>query len=373
MIKFIYRLFRSVLMLSGIVSFTRCSSGYKKDGDKVLFNGKEVDKDLKILNKVFAKNDSTVFFKEYPVTGAAISSFTALDEHYAKDRNTVYYCDEYREGQNYYLTKRTTVDRVKNADPASFSVIESGYAKDKIRAYSEGIGFAVKDVATIEVINGRFIKDKTGVYFEKAPVQGSDAASFRVVNNNYAQDTAHIYYYGYANEADNGIHIIPCSTQSFALLDYPYSKDDAAVFYVYAKINGADPKTFSVLEKGFSKDKQTVFWSTQKLNGADPSSFIILPETDSLSSQEFYYAKDNKYIFWKDKKLSVTNPAAFKILGLGYATDGKHIYFKNLTMQQADVASFKVYPHGFGEADAQDKNNKYYAGARTKVYADADQ
>lgn len=257
-------------MLTGVISFNRCGSGYQKDGNKVLFNGKEVSKNLQVLNKVFAKDDTTAYFKTYSIDGADITTFIALDEHYAKDKNTVYYCDEYRESQNYYLTKRSTITQITQAQPASFAILTDGYAKDNLRAYFEGIGFAVKDIETLAVINARFVKDQWQVYFEQKPIKGSDVQSFRILNRNYAQDTANAYYYGYPSEVNSGIHAIPCNSASFTLLDYPYSKDDASVFYVYGKMTGADAKTFSVLKNGFSKDQKSVFFESKKSMGQMP-------------------------------------------------------------------------------------------------------
>jgi DKNYY family len=97
--KFIFKLFKFVLMLTGLLSFPRCSSGgYTQEGDKKFYNGKEIGKDFKVLNNVFAKDDSTAYFKGYAIEGADIPTFTAVSKHYAKDKNRVYFCDEEREG-----------------------------------------------------------------------------------------------------------------------------------------------------------------------------------------------------------------------------------------------------------------------------------
>ena len=98
---------KMILVITGIIPLARCGSGYNKKDGKITFNGKEItDKNFVVLSEEFAKDSTTAYYKEYPLSGAEVASFVAVDEHYAKDKKKVYYCDEYREGQNYYLTKK---------------------------------------------------------------------------------------------------------------------------------------------------------------------------------------------------------------------------------------------------------------------------
>ncbi|AXY74649.1 hypothetical protein D3H65_11950 [Paraflavitalea soli] len=276
--------FRTILMILGVIPFSRCSSGYKQKDGKVTFNGKEIGgKGFIVLNESFAKNDTTVYYKERAFEYADVATFVALDEHYAKDKDKAYYCDEYREGQSYYLTKKQTIVTIDNAMPASFESIQNDYARDGRQAYYKGIAFAVKDVASLSVIEGRFLKDKYQVYFEKKPVKNADVNSFRILSSNYASDTNRIYYYGFHNDRYNGIHEVPCNRATFTLLEYPYSKDDRAVFYIYTTIKGADANSFTVIGDEFSKDKHHVYKGTKILKGAEPATFKIPPQADSLS------------------------------------------------------------------------------------------
>ncbi len=358
----IFKVFKFILMLTGIMSLIRCSSGYKKEGDKVFFDGKEVGKDFKVLNDVFAKDDSAAYFKHSSIAGADIATFTALDMNYAKDKNAVYYCDEFREGVNYYLTKRSTITHVEFAEPASFMSMGNGYtgyAKDNRRGYFQGVGFPVQDVASLEIIEAGFLKDKQKVYYNQTAIKGSDPKSFRVLNLNYAQDAAQVYFFSH----EEGVEVMPCNSQTFVLLDYPYSKDATAVFYVNAVMHDVDAKTFSILGNNFSKDKQQVFFEDKKIIGADASTFMVSPEY-AATTQELYFAKDNAHFFWKDTKVNGADAASFKAIDFAYATDGSHIFFKTVLIKDADPNSFKVYPHGVGDADAEDKNNKFAEGKK---------
>jgi DKNYY family len=371
--KLLFRFFKFVLMLTGVMSFPRCNSGgYTNEGDKNFYNGKELEKGFKVLNDVFAKDDSAAYFKKYSIEGADVATFTALDKHYAMDKNTVYFCDEEREGQNYYLTKHSVIIALKQADPASFRLMGDanwGYAKDNQRGYCNGIGFDVRDAATLVILEGRFLKDKFQVYFNQIPIKGSDPASFRLLNEYYAQDKNNVYWYdipnieGMEGNTRNNSHfvLLPCDNASFALLDYPYSKDATSVYYGTVKIKDADVQTFSVLTNHYSKDKKTVFFEDKKINEAEAASFSVFPDVeDSLDA--FYYAHDKVSVFLKDKKIKSADVRTFKILGLDYAVDNKSVFYKTKAVNGADPNSFIIYQHGFGDEDAEDAENKYSKG-----------
>ena len=95
--------------MTGVITVVRCSSGFTKKGDKVYYNGEEVGKDFIVLNDQFAKNDSAAYYKMKSIQDADILTFEALDNHYAKDKNKVYYCSEEREVKNFFMTKRQGV------------------------------------------------------------------------------------------------------------------------------------------------------------------------------------------------------------------------------------------------------------------------
>jgi len=358
---------KTVLVIFGIIPISRCSSGYSNKNGKITFKGKEItDKSFVVLNDEFAKDSSTAYYKERPFNYADVATFKALDEHYAKDKDKAYYCDEYREGQNYYLTKKQTIVTVLDAVPVSFVSINEGYAKDSKRGYFKGIGFPVKDVTSLAFLEGEFVKDQYQVYFRQRPVKDADVNTFRVLNMCYARDTAQIFYYGFHSDLYNGIHKIPCKAASFSMLEYPYSKDDESVFCVYTKIAGADVNSFSVIGNSFSKDINHVYMESKMLKDADAATFMIVPH-DENSLDEFNYTKDKKNAFWKDKMLGELDISAFKALGLGYATDGKHIFYHAGIVKNADPVTFKVYENGNGDADAEDAKNKYLEGAKVVV------
>lgn len=355
---------KTMLMLTGILPLFKCSSGYKEDKGKITFNGKEItDKNFVVLNKAFAKDSTTAYYKEWPFSYADVATFEAVDEHYAKDRNKVYYCDEYREGQNYYLTKRQTIMEVSNAQPASFEVIGYGYARDQARAYFEGLAFNVKDITTLKSIDLHFANDDVQAYLNLQPIAGSDGKSFELINQNYAKDKAHIYYYGYTGDKSHDIGILPCDRATFEILDYPYSRDKASVYFARQKINGADPATFTILGSGYSKDRETVYFEGERISGADVATFELYKENES-SVEDFSYARDKAAVFINQLKIKGADVLTFKVLTLGYGSDSRHVFYKSSLVKDASPASFKVYPHTYDDADAEDARNKYLKGEK---------
>jgi hypothetical protein len=353
-----------MLIIFGVLPLSRCGSGYKEKDGKVTFNGNEInDEHFVVLNNSFAKNDTAAYYKGYTIHDADIKTFVNVDDHYAKDIKNVFYCDEERDGQTYFLTKHSVIIKLKDAHCNSFMSLGGDYAKDNRRGYYKGIGFEVGDVATLTTIDGQFIKDKDHIYFERKVVKKADVNSFRTINNSYAKDTARVYHYGYHSNYWNGIHEVPCNVAFFKLLEYPYSIDNESAFYVYTKIKGSDAGSFLVVGNGFSKDKNHVYNEAEILAGADPATFLIFSQ-DENSLEEFSYSKDKDHVFFEEKMLPQADLASFTIKGLGYSSDSKNVYYHTLVVKNADPATFKVYEHGYGDADSEDSKNKYLKGVR---------
>jgi len=357
---------KSMCLLIGVLPLCKCQSGYRNQDGKIKFNGKEIsDKNFVILNACFGKTDTAVFYKEHNIDGANPASFIALDEQYALDQNKVFYCDEKREGQNYYLTKRNIIFEIEHADPTSFSVLGNGYARDRERAYYKGQSFEVKDPGSLKIMQeySRFVKDGFQVYFEQSAIPQSEPSSFQILNNHYARDLNSIYYFGFPSDYYHGIHRIPCVVNEFRLLDYPYSRDRGSAFYFYHKIEGSNAESFSVISFSYSKDKEQVYVDGKVIKGADPHSFSLLGQ-DENSIEPSNYAKDKNRIFWKDKTLSGAKMESFRILGQGYSCDNGRVYFENRILSSADPSSFKLSKVAYGDYDAEDGNNKFAKGKK---------
>lgn len=361
-LNFVRWVFRTVLIILGVLPLTRCSSGYRQKDGKITFNGKEItDKSFVVLSNEFAKDSSTAYYKQQPFEYADVASFEAVDAHYAKDKSRAYYCDEYREGQNYYMTKKQTIVTIDLAIPATFVSADNGYAKDSKHAYFMGKPFKVKDINTFKSINANFSRDDVNAYLNCKPIAGSDGKTFEILDEFYARDAAHIYYCEFSSSRQLRAQVLPCNRDKFTLLAYPFSKDDVAVFYNSKKIGSADAASFEVLGNGYSRDKISVYFEAQKMLNTDVATFELYADNER-NPEDFRHAKDKYSVFIDGQKIAGADVATFRILSLGYALDRNHVFYKTAVVKNANVATFKTYPHGFGDEDAEDANNKYLAG-----------
>ncbi len=353
---------KTLLVVLGIFPFFRCSSGYKEKDGKLMFDGEVItNKSFIVLSKDFGKDSTTAYYRSYPFRDVDVATFKAVDEHYAKDKSKVYYCDEYRESQNYYLTKRQTILDLDNVIPDHFASLGHGYATDTKRAWFEGVPFAVKDIATLRSINTHFANDDVQAYYDRTAIAGSDGKTFQVINDEYAKDIAHIYFYGFTGVEHAQVQRLLCDKETFKILAYPYSKDATSVFYRGRQIKNAHAPTFKILKNGYAIDNDAVYYETAKIGDANPTYFAPLAVNDSIVN-EFSYAKDNQTVFLGKKKIKDADGKTFRVLGLGYGCDSHHIFYKTNIVTGAIPESFKIYEHGYGDADSQDSQHHYLEG-----------
>lgn len=180
--------------------------GYAKDKNLVYYYGKPTDLDPKTVTFLgdFWVNDNTnVYFNQEKIVGADAATFIALGEIYsyirfAKDKNNVFF------------QQAPVVMEPKELpapDSASFTLIDSAYAKDSSRVYyiaryNSSIGISVikeADPKTFESLgsvitdkgtkNYAYAKDRSHVYFFDKPLPGVDVATFEFVNSPGCNDT----------------------------------------------------------------------------------------------------------------------------------------------------------------------------------------
>jgi hypothetical protein len=353
---------RLLFTLIGMLLF-RCESGSTKKDGNITFHGMQFKaSEFNELNGQFGKTSTNAYYKSRELSHVDIGSFTALDENYAKDKDTVYYCDEYREGQNYYLTKKQIILKIQNANAASFVSLQNEYARDRHHVYFKGVPLPVKDISTFTSINSYFAKDKITVYLNRKPISGSDGSTFELMEDHFAKDKNHIYYYGYIGDGRQNIATLPADPKSFVILDYRYSKDNKSVFFLGFKIKGADPASFTLLDEGYAKDNQSVYYEERRVANANASSFEVYKENGEFG-HDVSYAKDATAVFMNEHTVAQADVQSFLVLGENYGRDKQNVYYKTKIVQKAIPETFKVYPHTFGNADSEDAKNKFHEGA----------
>ena len=362
--------FHILLSLLGLGVLVACKkSGYQTKDGSVYYKDYRIRsadyKSFQTLNSVFARDKTGGYYRGNSLDSTAGASFSALNDHYAKDDATVFFCDNYLDFNLFSTTRKDKISRVVGADAASFEAIEGeyNYAKDKFRAYYEGVGFAVADVASFVPLDPRFGKDNQVSYFRMTPIPGSDGSSFAVLNRNFAKDKRAAYYYW--NEGDrplngvtSGIRAIQNALpNSFTSVGLYYATDNSHAFYKDKLISEADPATFAQWDEteiDYARDSTRIYFQQYWIKSADRQTFSLL--TDD-------YAQDSQTVFYQDHPLPNADRATFTVLAYGYAKDARTVYYEGKALPRADATSFAMVTNET-DRDAADKTHAYAAGRR---------
>jgi DKNYY family len=243
----------------------------------------------------YAKTEVHGYYRGQALEGSEGRSFETLSEHYAKDHKTVYYCDAYRDGKDYFSTQRSRI-KVLEADPNSFRFLKSGYARDASTIFFEGQSFVVKDVNDYG-----FARDRVTGYYDKKPIPGSNGRSFAVLDNHYSRDSKHVYH-SYDDLSQSPVilrsgRIEGALVDSFTVLETGYAKDAKRAYH-----NGkplASSAAFEELSLGYAKTDKQVFYDGKAIPGADAVSFVMLePRPDDAD------AKDSRARYLVGRKVS---------------------------------------------------------------------
>jgi len=243
----------------GILSFLfGCSdsSSYKKQNGqwyyKDLLLEAEPDGSLKSVDEFFAVDSRHAFYRNAVIPGSHAESFVVLSEHYARDKAHVYYCDTYRKGQEYYAVQHNSISVISDADPLTFTYLESNYAKDRSKVFYEGKSFPVRDAASFKMLEYGYAKDTLRGYYLQTEIAESDGMTFVNLDNEYAKDARSVYFSKVQTGKESGpepvtITVPTADVFSFEVLEKGYAKDSIRVFYKGKPLAGANPETFRML------------------------------------------------------------------------------------------------------------------------------
>jgi hypothetical protein len=164
-------------------TFVYIDRGYAKDAASVFFEGtrfpvKDVSS-FELLDYGFARDRITGYYHQAEVGGSDGSTFAAIDTHYSKDRSRVFYSDiETAAG-----TRRAHVRTIPlpDAQVASFVSLDSGYAKDAVRAYHRD-RVLTSDASTFATLSHDYAKTATQVFYRGDVVAGAAASTFGVID-----------------------------------------------------------------------------------------------------------------------------------------------------------------------------------------------
>lgn len=335
------------------------AGGYKVSGGRVFYNAgaiglnpngtwKEVENadaaTFSALNEGYAKDKNSGFFEGYIIPDSSGKTFKVVGKDYAKDQAHAFY-------QRYRISDL----------PDNFKFIaenEKGvYATDgqKVFIRSSELFPETLDAATFELIGATgYFKDKNHVYSVDKMLEDSDPATFKVLPDFagvFTQDKNHVYF------KDNLVK--DCDPATHKILTFVSHRDANHIFFGADKLSD-DAANFQVLTANYSKDSKNVYWGMDKIS-ADAATFTAFPSIGGTA-----YGKDSKNVYWGDLKMPKADVASFVGLDHYYAKDKNHVYFGvgstdiPKPIEKVDAATFELTG---GEYDGRDKDNIIHFGS----------
>ena len=316
-------------------------SKYYKDKNNVYFmdnrDGKIKFKKLSYVNpktfemvdNTFARDDKNLYLFEYKLYGIDAKTFEKISSNIVKDKNGLYFLEDI-EKENENIEIKTRKINIKGLDLKTFERIDDYYYKDKNNVYYDLDNnlYTIKnaDLATFEVLNSPysssiyFAKDKNNVYYQNKKINGIVADGFEQIQSNFIKDKNGIYKFE-ENENEKSLKITPINAkidfENLKELDWKYFGDDKNIYYFdesdFKKLDRADINSFERIEyTGFFKDKNNVYYDGEKVEGIDMNSIEVI---------NGMCIKDKNSVFYEGKKLRNISPDNFNIFDGGLSYD----------------------------------------------------
>ena len=318
-------------------------SKYYKDKNSVYFmdnrDGKIKFKKLSYVNPktfemvddTFARDDKNLYIFEYKLNGIDPKTFKKLSYEIVKDKNGLYFLEDIeKENENIEIKVRKI--NIKGLDLKTFEHIDDYYYKDKNNIYYDLDNnlYTIKnaDLATFEVLNSPysssiyFAKDKNNVYYQNKKINGIVADGFEQIQSNFIKDKNRLYKID-EDEEKNEIKLIPINEkvnlENFEEIGGNYYKDDKNLYYFgeneFKKIEGADPNSFKYDNENYTfiaKDKNNVYFEGEKVKGID---------VNSAEGINGLWIKDKNNVFYEGKKLKGISSDNFSYFDGGLSYD----------------------------------------------------
>ena len=318
-------------------------SKYYKDKNNVYFmdnrDGKIKFKKLSYVNpktfemvdNTFARDDKNLYLFEYKLDGIDAKTFEKISSNIVKDKNGLYFLEDI-EKENENIEIKTRKINIKGLDLKTFEHIDDYYYKDKNNVYYDLDNnlYTIKnaDLATFKVLNSPysssiyFAKDKNNVYYQNKKINGIVADGFEQIQSNFIKDKNRLYKID-EDEEKNEIKLIPINEkvnlENFEEIGGNYYKDDKNLYYFgeneFKKIEGADPNSFKYDNENhtfIAKDKNNVYFEGEKVKGID---------VNSAEGINGLWIKDKNNVFYEGKKLKGISSDNFSYFNDGLSYD----------------------------------------------------
>ena len=286
----------------------------------------------------FGRDDKNVYFLDKKLKGIDAKTFEEISFSIVKDKNGLHIL---LNSDDFGIKTRNL--KISGLDLKTFKKLENGYYKDKNNVYYDLDNnlYTIKnaDLATFEVLNSPysssiyFAKDKNNVYYQNKKINGIVADGFEQIQSNFIKDKNGIYKFE-ENEKSLKITLINAKIdfENLKELDWKYFGDDKNIYYFdesdFKKLDRADINSFERIEyTGFFKDKNNVYYDGEKVEGIDMNSIEVISGM---------WIKDKNNVFYEGQKLKGISSDNFNYFdgGLSYETilfdkNGIYKFLKN--------------------------------------------
>ena len=288
-------------------------------------------KTFEMVDNTFARDDKNLYLFEYKLDGIDAKTFEKISSNIVKDKNGLYFLEDI-EKENENIEIKTRKINIKGLDLKTFEHIDDYYYKDKNNVYYDLDNnlYTIKnaDLATFEVLNSPysssiyFAKDKNNVYYQNKKINGIVADGFEQIQSNFIKDKNRLYKID-EDEEKNEIKLIPINEkvnlENFEEIGGNYYKDDKNLYYFgeneFKKIEGADPNSFKYDNENhtfIAKDKNNVYFEGEKVKGID---------VNSAEGINGLWIKDKNNVFYEGKKLKGISSDNFSYFNGGLSYD----------------------------------------------------
>ena len=273
----------------------------------------------------FGRDDKNVYFLDKKLKGIDAKTFEEISFSIVKDKNGLHIL---LNSDDFGIKTRNL--KISGLDLKTFKKLENGYYKDKNNVYYDLDNnlYTIKnaDLATFEVLNSPysssiyFAKDKNNVYYQNKKINGIVADGFEQIQSNFIKDKNGIYKFE-ENENEKSLKITLINAkidfENLKELDWKYFGDDKNIYYFdesdFKKLDRADINSFERIEyTGFFKDKNNVYYDGEKVEGIDMNSIEVV---------NGMCIKDKNSVFYEGKKLRNISPDNFNIFDGGISYD----------------------------------------------------
>ena len=273
----------------------------------------------------FGRDDKNVYFLDKKLKGIDAKTFEEISFSIVKDKNGLHIL---LNSDDFGIKTRNL--KISGLDLKTFKKLENGYYKDKNNVYYDLDNnlYTIKnaDLATFEVLNSPysssiyFAKDKNNVYYQNKKINGIVADGFEQIQSNFIKDKNGIYKFE-ENENEKSLKITLINAkidfENLKKLDWKYFGDDKNIYYFdesdFKKLDRADINSFERIEyTGFFKDKNNVYYDGEKIEGIDMNSIEVI---------NGMCIKDKNSVFYEGKKLRNISPNNFNIFDGGISYD----------------------------------------------------